>query len=927
MTSRLAAAVLVGLVSLTAVSGANAHDVQRSDYRTARMPQVRRAPESDFETARLETLWIFQADFEDLTGDNAGWFTLDRSGTLGQENYWHKDTIRLTEDYLGDSTWWCGTYDDCWVQARGYGNDWLQMMHRDFELASWSTSGDDVYLDFDQRFALEHDYDYGYLEISDDSGSTWMTIYTANNPGFAGKPGTSQDWSSANGHQRLSLGPWAGEDIRLRFRVESDEATSSQDEYDNPPMSSTLDGAWQLDNIAIEVNGPQVWLDDCESPGDNGWVHDDRVQSGNTGVVFFRGLFGTDFDTGRPFTCDNESGWMYAAVDPFTGKMIDNMDTWLISPPIDISGAEKLAARFSYWLDQPDIANDLHDLWLASSDDINCVQQTAGFVDEDPGGWYGGPYWGSWDDDWDAFAGNDWLAICYKQWNDGEAAPGSHMAGIFLYQQWVGIPTGDAGTAFTYGQWDRFNDWYQEELPQALLDTAKISVRDDDDVAQVTLMVTTDDGQTWAGYPCIHRNPESIDWYAAPPAAQMTPGTELKYYYEALDEVGNIDTWPKAAPDSTFEFSILPLSATVSDPGILLVDKHKREIPGEGRDFLLESQYYYEEALNILGYEWEVYDVEVESGSANSEGPDSAAYKYYDTIIWFSNDFDSYTFWPEDQQNVLNWLNQSSVGLERNFLVTGDDWCWELMEAGDETLDFVTQWLAVDYVQDEIGQVTIDSMPTIRDVAGGWTFMSGNALLAGGCPQLSHFDVIQPTSGTAGAEITTEYLKQDMSTLPGGVAYTHPTMGYQTVSLGFAPEFIVNSMQSNGHYVTGISERLDLMQNIMDYFGKSATTNPTDVPVDDTRRNALSHAHPNPFNPVTKIAYSVRDAGPVTIEIYNVAGRVVRTLLDTELDAGATGYVVWDGSTDSGTTCASGVYFYRMTAPGLSESRRVVMLK
>jgi len=927
MTSRLTTVLSVGLVLLVLAGSAYAHDAGTHHYRTAKATPARRANDA-LEPARLETLWIFQADFEDLSGDNAGWVSLDRSGTLGQENYWHKDTIHMLDlPQLGDSTWWCGTYDHCWIQPRGYGNDWLQMMHRDFPLSTWSVAGDDVYLDFDQRFAMEHDYDYGYLEVSDDAGTTWMTIYTANNPGFAGKPGVSQDWTSAHGHQRLSLGPWAGEDIRLRFRVETDEAFSSQDEYDNPPASSTRDGAWQLDNIAIEVNGSQVWLDDCESPGSNGWVHEDREQSGNTGVTFFRGLFGTDFDTGRPFTCDNESGWMYAAVDPFSGNMIDDMDTWLISPPIDISGASKLVGRFGYWLDQPEISNDLHDLWLASSDDISCVQNPSGFVDEDPGGWYGGPYWGVWDDDWDAFAGNDWLAICWRQWNDDEAAPNSHRAGIFLHKQWVGIPSGDAGTAFTYGQWDRFNDWYVEEMTQALLDTAKISVRDDDDVAMVTLMVTTDDGQSWSSYPCIHRNPESTDWYAAPPAGQMLPGTELHYYYEALDSIGNIDTWPEAAPDSTFEFSILPLEATVSNPGILLVDKHKRDIPGEQRDYLRDSQYYYEEALGILGYEWEVYDVEVESGSENSEGPDSCAYKYYDTIIWFSNNFDSYCFWAEDQTNIINWLNQSGLGYERNFLTTGNDWCWELMEAGDETLDFVTQWLAVDFVDDDVGMVTVDSMPTVRDVTGGWTFMTSGAELAGGCPELSHFDVIQPTAGTAGSEIAIEYLKQDSSTRPAGVAYTHPTMGYRTVALGFAPELIVQSMEPNGYYVAGIEERLDLMHNIMNYFGKSSTTNPTDVPIEDTRMNVLSHAHPNPFNPITKIAYAVREAGPVTIEVYNVAGRVVRTLLDAELEAGASGYVVWDGSDDTGMTCASGVYFYRMTAPGFGESHRVVMLK
>jgi flagellar hook assembly protein FlgD len=78
---------------------------------------------------------------------------------------------------------------------------------------------------------------------------------------------------------------------------------------------------------------------------------------------------------------------------------------------------------------------------------------------------------------------------------------------------------------------------------------------------------------------------------------------------------------------------------------------------------------------------------------------------------------------------------------------------------------------------------------------------------------------------------------------------------------------------------------------------------------------------------VTRIDYSVREAGQVTIRIHNVAGRVVRTLLDTKLEAGAVGHVVWDGTDDRGERCASGVYFYRITAPGFAGSRKMVMLK
>ena len=925
-------AVLVALVMPAAGPvGAKVLDHSRTDTRLSPppLPKMSQAG-SEFQGARYETLWIFDADFEDLTGDNAGWTSLDLSGTLGQENFWHKDTIRLTETYLGDSTWWCGRYNECWRQSRGYGNNWMQLMSRDLPLSSWSVPGDEVVLEFDQRFAIEHDYDYGYVEVSDDGSSTWVTIYTVTDPGFAGKPGRSKDWDDeTHGHQSLSLNSWAGVDVELRFRFESDGAYSSQDEYNNgEPYNSVLDGAWQLDNFNITVNTVSVWFDDAESPGDNGWVHEDIATTGQTGVTFYRGLFGVDFETSYPPICAERVGWMMGAVDPFTKVMVDGQKSYLLSPPIDISGADHIIGLYDAWVDAPIYST--YDLWLSSNDDSACVMELDGFRDENPGGWYGGPFWGVFHEEWDAFAGKDYLAIEWRLENYAPAAPGMLTAGFLLAHQKVGIPSGDARTVFTYGVWDRFNDWYVEQMAEALLDSALIEVRDADDIVSVTLIASEDNGETWEAYSCRRLSPSGYYWKAPPPVNQMNPGSEIHYYFEAMDGVGTIATWPRTAPGTYFEFSILPITATIEEPGILLVDKHGRLTPGEQRDYSHSSEYYFREALGILGYEWETYDVDVPSGSAQSQGPDVTGYKYYDTIIWLTNEFNWFTFWPVDQRNVIDWLNEAGVGKERNFLVTGNDWCWELMEAGRETLDFVTQWLAADYVQNEVGDVEVDSLPTLRDHAGGTTFMDhedGACILTGGCPDLMEFDVIQPSSGS-GAEIVAEYVKLDASTLPAGVAYTHPTLQYQTVALGFGVEFMMDSLDpSTGYYNTGVADRVNLMGNILTYFSKTPTTNPTDVPVDERFRNMLAHAHPNPFNPTAKIAYGIRETGLVTIEVYNIAGKVVRTLLESELDAGTTGFVMWDGTDDTGAKCSSGVYFYRMVAPGFTATQKMVMLK
>jgi hypothetical protein len=84
---------------------------------------------------------------------------------------------------------------------------------------------------------------------------------------------------------------------------------------------------------------------------------------------------------------------------------------------------------------------------------------------------------------------------------------------------------------------------------------------------------------------------------------------------------------------------------------------------------------------------------------------------------------------------------------------------------------------------------------------------------------------------------------------------------------------------------------------------------------------------PNPFNPTTVIRYDVPPSGgPVTIRIYDVAGRLVRTLVDAEQSAGAR-QVVWHGLNDRGARVATGMYFYRMTAPGYERTRKMMLVQ
>jgi hypothetical protein len=89
---------------------------------------------------------------------------------------------------------------------------------------------------------------------------------------------------------------------------------------------------------------------------------------------------------------------------------------------------------------------------------------------------------------------------------------------------------------------------------------------------------------------------------------------------------------------------------------------------------------------------------------------------------------------------------------------------------------------------------------------------------------------------------------------------------------------------------------------------------------------ALEQNYPNPFNPSTTINFALpKDAG-VSLKVYDVLGREVRTLVNDKVNAGYH-EVVWDGRNAFGAQVASGMYIYRITAGDFTSSKKMMMLK
>ena len=173
---------------------------------------------------------------------------------------------------------------------------------------------------------------------------------------------------------------------------------------------------------------------------------------------------------------------------------------------------------------------------------------------------------------------------------------------------------------------------------------------------------------------------------------------------------------------------------------------------------------------------------------------------------------------------------------------------------------------------------------------------------------------------------------------------SEPDLGHATVSGK-------NSIHTNSaHHVANVSEvtlkaednwwgsatgpKASKIFGSVDYnpFLTSAPSGPESYPAPVTetrgpREFALGSVVPNPFNPSTTIRYDVPEAGGrVAIRIYDVAGRLVKELVDDFMPGGLH-EVLWDGTGGRGEQVASAVYFVEMRAGSFSQAKKLVLLK
>ncbi len=148
-----------------------------------------------------------------------------------------------------------------------------------------------------------------------------------------------------------------------------------------------------------------------------------------------------------------------------------------------------------------------------------------------------------------------------------------------------------------------------------------------------------------------------------------------------------------------------------------------------------------------------------------------------------------------------------------------------------------------------------------------------------------------------------------------GVAYDNTDAGYKTVGLSF---------ELGGLQGLGNGSPQELVRRILEFFGVlTRVQEPMAGPV---YRFSLAPPRPNPVKSQAQVAFTLPKAGPVTLEVYDAAGRRVCTLLRKTLPAGHH-QVTWRGTDNAGRPLAAGVYFLHLRQLNHHATRKLLLVR
>jgi len=412
----------------------------------------------------------------------------------------------------------------------------------------------------------------------------------------------------------------------------------------------------------------------------------------------------------------------------------------------------------------------------------------------------------------------------------------------------------------------------------------------------------------------------------------FTRGYEIEYYFTARDNAGVETALPQWARSNGpyFEFTCLPSQ----NSDVLFVD----DFAWRGTFTGIVTDYWkqvFEAVLPPPNDRVDIYHVNGPA-SAVSSGPGSRAKNYqltttYRTIVWDSGNMltgaatisegTAYSDKSNDCQMLVDWMSLSDnrCGL----WVCGDDVAADLNGSSAATaIALMTTWCGVDLVETGFSALTGIVNPLLTGDGDAGIFVHGGVpdqfYAYGGCPIINDFDVLERAGGGRWALRYPDF---------GGTTYYAAISNerdnshgqpVRTMWFGFSFMYLRDDVNAVPQ------DRFEIAKDVFGWMQNATNSNVTDAKIPSAY--ALAQNFPNPFNPSTTIRFDMREKGFMTLRIYNVAGRLVRTLVEGVKDAGSYN-VAWDGMNDRGGAVASGIYFYKMETANWNMTKKMVMLR
>jgi type IX secretion system substrate protein/dockerin type I repeat protein len=133
----------------------------------------------------------------------------------------------------------------------------------------------------------------------------------------------------------------------------------------------------------------------------------------------------------------------------------------------------------------------------------------------------------------------------------------------------------------------------------------------------------------------------------------------------------------------------------------------------------------------------------------------------------------------------------------------------------------------------------------------------------------------------------------------------------------------IKNISSRGEFEISLPTGFEVLWVKARNLNNPTSTEPNNIP---EVKNQLHGNYPNPFNPSTTISFNITESNNVELEIYNVKGQIVQTLVDERLEAGSH-QVFWNGKDQNNKSVTSGVYFYKMKCGSYTSTKKMILMK